>query len=257
MKNMIQSQVMVIHYYIFPPLLQDYVELNDDAYPNAAVSPFSFSGKETTGSIAVADKVTSSTEAIVQEKTPGLSVVMPSKSFTIDGKPNFGTADGEKVDLPTSITSSIPDPTFKPVTVAVSAATQTILGSAASQNGSVANLPLFTFGNKVVPSTELTAADSPSESTKSGPILGLEKVVSSKEPGADDSLGHLGIDKNVNNVPQQVPFTFSSSVDGEFTGLKFGASADPKRRSSIRLVHVLAFKNLTFKIFLCISRLFF
>ncbi|XP_061358405.1 nuclear pore complex protein NUP1-like [Gastrolobium bilobum] len=151
--------------------------------------------EETTGSTAVAEKTTSATETDVQEIPPASSVVLPSKSFTTDGSPPVRSADGstfgQKVDIPTSINSSIPDPTFKPTMGAVSVAAHTILGSEKfnSQNGSVVNPPLLNFGNKVVQSTEVTAADAPSkESTKSGPIFGLDKVASSKEPGADAPL---------------------------------------------------------------------
>ncbi|XP_061353698.1 nuclear pore complex protein NUP1 isoform X10 [Gastrolobium bilobum] len=198
--------------------------------------------EETTGSTAVAEKTTSATETDVQEIPPASSVVLPSKSFTTDGSPPVRSADGstfgQKVDIPTSINSSIPDPTFKPTMGAVSVAAHTILGSEKfnSQNGSVVNPPLLNFGNKVVQSTEVTAADAPSkESTKSGPIFGLDKVASSKEPGADAPLFNFGINKNVDYVPQ-VPFAFSSSVGGESGGLKFGASSDSKMTSSIKLV---------------------
>ncbi|CAL0328496.1 unnamed protein product [Lupinus luteus] len=214
---------------------EDYVDLDDDdAYPNRDVSSFPLSGKETTGSTNVVDKITSSTEAIVQNP-PVSSVLMLSNSFSVHGKPHVGTDNGEKVDVPTSGTSFVPDHTLKPVTAAVSAATQTVLGSdkSASLNGSVANPPLFSFGNKVVQSTELTDVNSPSkESNRSGPASGLEKVVSSKDPGADAPAVNFGINKNADNVPQ-VPFTFSPSVDGEFNGVKFGASSDLKLNSSI------------------------
>ncbi|KAE9621169.1 hypothetical protein Lalb_Chr01g0010681 [Lupinus albus] len=211
---------------------EDYVDLDDDAYPNGVVSSFPLSGKETTGSTNVVDKITSSTEAIVQNP-PGSSVVMLSNSFAVHGKPHVGTDNGEKVDVLTSRTSSIPDHTLKPVTVAVTAATQTVLASdkSASPNGSVANPSLFSLGNKVVHSTELTAANSPSkESNTSGPASGSEKVISSKDPSADAPSVNFGINKNADNVPK-VPFTFSSSV-GEFNGVKFGAS-DLKLNSSI------------------------
>ncbi|KAG4982997.1 hypothetical protein JHK87_027746 [Glycine soja] len=212
---------------------EDYLELDDDAHPNGAVSPFSTSGKETTVSTAVADKTTSAIGTAVLEKPPCSSVLMPSKSFTIDGKPQVRTADGskveKKVDVPTSITSSVSDPIFKPI----SEASNTSLGfnKSTTPNGSVANPPLFNFGNKVVPSMELTAADAPSKySTKSGPLFGLEKVPLSKEPGADAPLVNSGFNKNGGNV-LQVPVTFSSSV-GESAVFKFGSS-DSKPISSI------------------------
>ncbi|XP_019413388.1 PREDICTED: nuclear pore complex protein NUP1-like isoform X2 [Lupinus angustifolius] len=216
---------------------EDYVDLDDDdddAYPNGDVSFFPLSRKETTGSTNVVDKITSSTEAIVQNP-PGSSAVMLSNSFSVHGKPHVGTDNGEKVDVPTSRTSSVPDHTLKPVAVAVTAATQTVLGSykSASPNGSVANPPLFSFGNKVVQSTELTAANSPSkESNTSGPAFGSEKVISSNYPGTDAPSVNFDINKNTDNVPQ-LPFTFSSSVDGEFNRVKFGASSDLKLNSSI------------------------
>lgn len=164
---------------------------------------------------------------------------MPSKTFTIDGKPHVSTAHGskveEKVDVLISITSSASDPIFKPTAGAIAAASNTnfAFNKSTTPNGSVANPPLFNFGNKVVPSTELTAADAPSkDSAKSSPHL--EKAASPKEPGAGTPLVNSGFNKNVDNVTQ-VPFTFSSS-GSESAVFKFGSS-DPKPRSLIRLVH--------------------
>ncbi|TKY51774.1 Nuclear pore complex protein NUP1 [Spatholobus suberectus] len=213
---------------------EDCLDLDDDAHPNGAVSSFSPVEKEMTSSTDVIEKTTSGTEAIAQENLSALSVIMPPKSSTIDGEAHVGTANesrvGEKVDASTSTTSPILDPNFKPVT----AATQTNFGfdKPASPNGSIAKPPLFTFGNKVVSSTELMAPGAPSkEITKSGPIFGLEKVVSSKDPVTDAPLVDFGSNKNVNKVPP-MPFTTSSSVGGESTFLKFGAS-DSKLGSSI------------------------
>nr|KYP51934.1 hypothetical protein KK1_026143 [Cajanus cajan] len=190
---------------------EDYLELDDDAYPNGAVPTFSTLGKETTVSASVADRTTPAIGTAVPEKPPGSSVLMPSKIFTIDGKPHVRTADGSKVeeksDVPTSITSSASDPIVKPTTGASTAAFNTNLGSnkSTTPNGSVANAPTFNFGNKVVPSTEMTAADAPSkDSTKSGPLF--------------------------------VPFTFSSSV-GESAVFKFGSS-DSKPKSTISSITV-------------------
>ncbi|KAL2326636.1 hypothetical protein Fmac_025694 [Flemingia macrophylla] len=216
---------------------EDYPELDDDAHPNGVVHPFSTLGKETTVSAAVADKTMSKIENSVPEKPWSSSVLMPSKNFTIDGKSHVRTTDGSKVDVKvdvqTSIASSASDPIFKPTIDANTAALNTSLGSnkSTTPNGSVANPPLFNFGNKVVPSTEMTAADAPSKDTiKSGPVFGLEKVASSKETGADASLVNSCFNKYLDNVPQ-VPFTFSSSV-GESAGFKFGTS-DSKPKSSI------------------------
>ncbi|OIW01468.1 hypothetical protein TanjilG_19394 [Lupinus angustifolius] len=209
---------------------EDYLEMDEDAYPNGAASSFPLSGKETTGSTAVADKTT----ATSLQKPLGSAIVMPSNNFAVDGKPHVCTVDGVKVDVLTSRTCSISDLT-KPVIAAATVATQTNIGSdkSAPPNGSLANPPIFNFGKKVVPSMEPTAANSPpKESTNSGPVFGLEKVVSPKEPGADASLVNFRINKNVVNVPQ-VPFTFSSSVGGDFNGVKFGAASDSNLKSSI------------------------
>lgn len=225
---------------------KDCLDLDDDAYPNGTVSSVFPVEKEVTGPSAMAEKTTSGTEAIAEKKTPPLSLVMPSKSTTIGGEAHVGTGEsadgsrvGEKVDVSTSVTSSIPDPTFKPVTFAVTAATETSFGSnkPASPNGSIANPPVFNFGNKLVSSTEITATGAPSnEITNSRPIFGLEKVVSSKEPGADSPLVNFGTNRNVDKVPQML-FT-SSSSGGESTFLKFGASSDSKLGSSTRLVYM-------------------
>ncbi|XP_022640341.1 nuclear pore complex protein NUP1 isoform X2 [Vigna radiata var. radiata] len=217
---------------------EDYLELDDDASPNGAVSPFSTSGKETSVSTALADKTASSIEPTVLEKPPGSSVLVPSKIFTVDGKPHVRTADGstveEKVDVSSYITSSVSDPIVKPTTGATTVASNTSLGSnkSTTPNGSVANSPMFNFGNKVVPSTELAAAVAPSkDSTKPSPLFGLEKDVSSKEPGTEAPLVNSGFNKIVDKVPQ-VPFTFSSS-GGESTVFKFGSSSDSKPKSLI------------------------
>ncbi|CAJ1968001.1 unnamed protein product [Sphenostylis stenocarpa] len=215
---------------------EDCLELDDDANPNGAVSPSSTLGKETTVSNALADKTTSSIETAVPEKPPGSSVLMPSKSFTIDGKPDVRTAGGsiveEKVDVSTFTTSSVSDPIFKTTAGAITAASNTSLGpnKSTTPNGSVSNSTLFNFGSKVVPSTELTASVTPSkDSTKPSPLFGLGKVASPKESGADAPLVNSGFNKNVDKVPQ-VPFTFSSS-GGESTVFKFGSSSDSKPRS--------------------------
>ena len=245
MKKAIQYVTMIIHCcFCTLSLVKDYLELDEDASPNGAVSPFSTSGKETAVSTALADKTASSIEPTVLEKTPGSSVLVPSKIFTVDGKPHVRTADGstveEKVDVSPYITSSVSDPIVKPTTGAITAASNTSLGSnkSTTPNGSVANSPLFNFGNKVVPSTELTAAVAPSkDSTKPSPLFGLEKVASSKEPGTEAPLVNSGFNKVVDKVPQ-VPFTFSSS-GGESTVFKFGSSSDSKPKSLIRLAYVI------------------
>ncbi|ESW17368.1 hypothetical protein PHAVU_007G233800 [Phaseolus vulgaris] len=216
---------------------EDYLELDDEANPNGAVSPFSTSRKETTVSTALADKTASSIETAVLEKSPVSSGLVPSKFFTIDGKPQVRTADGsiveEKVDVSTFITPSVSDPMFKPTTGAITTASNTSLGSNKSTpNGSVANSPLFNFGNNGVPSTERTAGVAPSkDTTKPSPLFGLEKVASPKEPGTEAPLVNSGFNKIVDKVPH-VPFTFSSS-GGESTVFKFGSSSDSIPRSLI------------------------
>ncbi|XP_020222217.1 nuclear pore complex protein NUP1 isoform X1 [Cajanus cajan] len=212
---------------------EDCLDLDDDAYPDGAGS-FSPVEKEMTSSIVVIKETTSGTEAIEQQNPSALPVIMPPKSSTIDGEAHIRTADesmvGEKVDASTSTTSSIPDPTFKPFTEA----TQTSFGfEKPSQNGSIAKPPLFTFGNKVVSSTELTAPGAPSkEIAIPGPIFGFEKVASSKEPVADVPLVDLCPNIFFNKVPP-MPFSASSSVDGKSTFLKLGASSDLKLGSLI------------------------
>ncbi|WVY96176.1 hypothetical protein V8G54_028327 [Vigna mungo] len=217
---------------------EDYLDLDDDTSPNGAVSPFSTSGKETSVSTALADKTASSIEPTVLEKPPGSSVLVPSKIYTVDGKPHVRTADGstveEKVDVSSYLTSSVSDPIVKPTTGASTVASNTSLGSnkSTTPNGSVINSPMFNFGNKVVPSTDLAAAVAPSkDSTKPSSLFGLEKVASSKEPVTETPLVNSGFNKIVDKVPQ-VPFTFSSS-GGESTVFKFGSSSDSKPKSLI------------------------
>ncbi|KAJ1404788.1 hypothetical protein SESBI_26366 [Sesbania bispinosa] len=212
---------------------EDSLDLDDDAYSNGAISSFSPVEKETISSTAMAEKISSGTEAIAQENPSTFSVVMPSKSFTTDGEAHVRTAErprvGEKVDASTTITSSISDPSYKPVTSAVTAATQTGFGSdkPASPNGSIANPPLFNFGSKAVSSTDLTSTGAPSkEINKSGPIFGLE-------PGADAPLVNFKTNKNVDKVPPPMPFTASTPVGSESTFLKFGACTDSKPESSV------------------------
>ncbi|KAK7268598.1 hypothetical protein RIF29_21299 [Crotalaria pallida] len=200
---------------------EDCLDMDDDAYPNGAVPSAFPVENETSRSTAMAEKATSGTEATARENTRPLSVVMPSKSSTLGGEAHVGTMDesrvGEKGDASTSVTSSIPDSIFKPATEA----TQTSFGSdkPASPNGSIAIPPAFNFGNKVAPSKEITNSDT---------IFGMEKVVSSKEPGADTPLVNFGSNGNVDKVPQML---FASPSVGDSPFPKFGAS-DSKLGSS-------------------------
>ncbi|KAE9619226.1 hypothetical protein Lalb_Chr02g0150891 [Lupinus albus] len=213
---------------------EDCLDLDDDAYPNGAVSSVFPVENELTRPAAMAVKDTSSTEAVAQENTHLLSVVMPSKSSTIGQEAHIETEDitdgsrvGAKVDVSTPTTSSTPDQTSKPAT----ADTQTSFGShnPAPPNGSIAIPPVFGFVNKVAP---------PKELTNSGSIFGLEKVVSSKEFGADVPLVNFGSNGNVDKVPQ-MPFT-SSSVGGESTFPSFSSSSDSKLGTSISSANVAA-----------------
>jgi hypothetical protein len=200
---------------------------DDDAYPNENASPVS---------TPAAEKTTFAIEKPVQETPPGSSAVSSSKSFIADGK--LRNADGsivdEKVDTPTPITSSIvAGSTAKANTGSVKASTHTILDSDKSTlNGSAANPPLFNLGKSFVPSTELSGADGQSkESTKTGPLFGLDKAAPSKETSVDAPSFNFGFNKNIDSVPQ-VPFTFSSSVGGESTFSKFGGASDSKLSST-------------------------
>ncbi|XP_019427906.1 PREDICTED: nuclear pore complex protein NUP1-like isoform X2 [Lupinus angustifolius] len=206
---------------------EDCLDLDDDAYPNGAVSSVFPVENEMTRPAAMVVKDTSGTEAVAQENTESLSVVMPSKSSIIGREAHVGTddvTDGSrvvaKVDVSTSTTSSIPYQTSKPAT----ADTQTSFGSRnpAPPNGSIAIPPVFGFVNKVAP---------PKELTNSGSVFGLEKVVSSKEFGADVPLVNFGSNGNADKVPQ-MPFT-SSSVGGESTFPNFCVSSDSKLGTSI------------------------
>ncbi|XP_047157661.1 nuclear pore complex protein NUP1-like [Vigna umbellata] len=188
---------------------EDFLDLDDDDYPNGAVSSFSLLEKEMTSSTAVTGETNSSHEATEQENPSAMS-----KTSTIDGNAHIGTAYkskvGEKVDVSIFSTSSNLDPTYKPVT--------------ATPNGSVVKPPLFISENKVVSSREFTAPSAPpKEITKSGPTFGLEKVVSSKDRAADAPMVEFGSNKNVNKV-LPVPFTASSSIGAEPSFPKFSAS---------------------------------
>ncbi|MCI37868.1 cell wall protein AWA1-like, partial [Trifolium medium] len=98
-------------------------------------------------------------------------------------------------------------------------------------NGSTANPSLFNFANKVISSPELTTSVASSkEITISAPVFGLEKVVPSKDTGADAPSVNLDTNQNVFKVSPN-PFT-ASSVGGEST-LKFGASFDSNPGGSI------------------------
>lgn len=179
------------------------------------------------------------TETISQEKHPASSLAIPFKSSRMDDQTSDGTGDGSttggKADLSSSIISSTPGITFKPVGGTVAASTQSNFNSdkSTSLNGSVA-APPFSFGNKVTFSTESTAVDTSSkESSKPGPIFSFgDKVVSSKESVAEASLFNFGANKNDDKIPQ-LPLTSFSPVGAESTGLKFGAS-DPKLGNSVR-----------------------
>ncbi|MED6109736.1 hypothetical protein PIB30_036385 [Stylosanthes scabra] len=164
---------------------EDFLDLDDDAYPNGAVSSFPAAEKETRGSITMAEKTTSMTG---------------SKNFAIDGEGHVGSAAtrvGEKVDIPRSIASSVPGTTFTPVPVGITSAAKISFGSEkpATPNGSVVNPPVFNFGSNVVSSTTTGApSDNP---TKSAPTFGFEKVP---------------------------PVPFSSSTPEVFKPVKFDAS---------------------------------
>ncbi|CAJ1976593.1 unnamed protein product [Sphenostylis stenocarpa] len=208
---------------------EDSLDLDDDAYPNGTVDSFSPLQKEMTSSTAVMRKTTSGTKAITKDNPSALSRTMAPKSSTINGEVHIGTTNksmvSENVDASISTTSSSLDPTYKPV-------------AAATPNGSIAKPPLFSLGNKVVLSREFTAPSvPPKEITKSGPAFGLENVVSSKkQPVADAPLVEFSSNKNVNKVPPML-FTTSSSVGGDPSFLKFGAS-DSNLGSSISTTNV-------------------
>jgi len=183
-----------------------------------------------TGSTAVIGETNSGTEAIAPENPSAISLIMPPKTSSIDGKAHIGTAYkssnkvGEKVDTSIFTTSSILDATYKPVK--------------ATPNGSIAKPPLFISGDKVVSSREFTAPSAPpKEITRSGPTFGLENVVSSNNHVADAPLVEFGSNKNVHKVPP-MPFTASQSVGAEPSFLKF-VSSDSNLGSSIRLVYII------------------
>ncbi|WJX20086.1 hypothetical protein P8452_09683 [Trifolium repens] len=185
-------------------------DLDDNTYGAVSFSP---AEKETRSTTAVANKISSGSEAI--------ALVSPSTSSV---KTTGGPKVDEKLDA-----SPISDPNYNPATVAVPSATTTF-GSdkPALPNGSTAN-PLFNFAKKVISSPELTTSVASSKEI-SAPVFGLEKVVPSKEAGADAPSVNLDTNQNVFKVSPN-PFT-ASSVGGEST-LKFGASFDSNPGGSI------------------------
>ncbi|KAE9589797.1 hypothetical protein Lalb_Chr21g0312741 [Lupinus albus] len=195
---------------------EDCLDMDDDAYSNGDMSYVLPDDNKMTSPTAMAVKDTFGTESVAQEK---------AHVGTDDSAD--GSRVGAKVDVSTSMTSSIPDPTFKPAT----AATETSLGShkPASPNGSSAIPPVFNFGNEMAPSKDLT---------NPGTIFGLEKVVSSKELDADVPLVNFGSNGNAGKVPHML-FT-SSPVGGESTLPNFSASSDSKLGSSISSATVSA-----------------
>jgi hypothetical protein len=212
--NMAQPQIMIILFSL-SPLLKNSFDLDDNTYGAVSFSP---AEKETRSTTAVANKISSGSEAI--------ALVSPSTSSV---KTTGGPKVDEKLDA-----SPISDPNYNPATVAVPSATTTF-GSdkPALPNGSTAN-PLFNFAKKVISLPELTTSVASSKEI-SAPVFGLEKVVPSKEAGADAPSVNLDTNQNVFKVSPNL-FT-ASSVGGEST-LKFGASFDSNPGGSIRLVYV-------------------
>ncbi|XP_019461149.1 PREDICTED: nuclear pore complex protein NUP1-like isoform X3 [Lupinus angustifolius] len=213
---------------------EDCLDMDDDAYSNGDMSSVLPVDNKMTSPTAMAVKDTFGTESVAQEHTRSLSVVMSSKSSTISKEVHAGADDsvnwsrvGAKVDVSTSMTSSISDPTFKPAT----AATKTSFGShkPGSPNGSSTISPVFNFGNKMAPSKDLT---------NPGTIFGLEKVVSTKELDADVPLVNFGSNGNAGKVPQML-FT-SLPVGGESTLPNISVSSDSKLGSPISSATVSA-----------------
>ncbi|XP_028799423.1 nuclear pore complex protein NUP1 [Neltuma alba] len=207
----------------------EYLDLDDDAYPNGDVSSLS-SEKQMTDSSNAAKKAVA-TETDTKEVPAASPVAFSLTSPKADGQTPNGTGDGslvgEKGGLSTSTTTSSPPLTFKPDGATGAAAMESIFGSgkSTSLNGSVVAPPLFSFGSKV--------ASSPSkESGKSGLLFNFgDKVVSSKESVADAPVFNFGGNKNFDMV-QQMPMTCSSSVGAE-SAMKFGAGSDSKLGNSV------------------------
>ncbi|ESW16194.1 hypothetical protein PHAVU_007G136500 [Phaseolus vulgaris] len=63
---------------------EDFLDLDDDAYPNGSVSSFSPLEKEMISSTAVMGETNSGTEANVQENPSAISLIMPPKTSIID-----------------------------------------------------------------------------------------------------------------------------------------------------------------------------
>ncbi|KAI9118740.1 hypothetical protein K1719_010185 [Acacia pycnantha] len=212
---------------------EEYLDLDDDVYPNGSASSLS-SEKQMIDSTIVAKKAVA-TETVANEGPTASFVAISFKSPRVDDQTPNGTTGngsimGEKVGLSNSTTLSSPALTFKS-----DGATESIFGSgkSTSLNGS-ATAPPFNFGSKVASSTEVTTVEAPpKESGKPSSLFSFgDKVVSSKESLADAPIHNFGANKNFDQG-QQMPLTSLSSVGAKSASMKFGAASDSKLGNSV------------------------
>ncbi|KAK4284009.1 hypothetical protein QN277_000900 [Acacia crassicarpa] len=212
---------------------EEYLDLDDDVYPNGSASSLS-SEKQTIDSTIVAKKSVA-TETVAKEGPTASLVAVSFKSPRVDDQTPNGTTGngsiiGEKVGLSNSTTLSSPALTFKS-----DGATESIFGSgkSTSLNGSATAPPFFNFGSKVASSTEVTTIEAPpKESRKPSSLFSFgDKIVSSKESVADAPTHNSGANKNFDQGQQMR--TPLSSVGAESASMKFGAASDSKLGNSV------------------------
>ncbi|KAJ7974812.1 Nuclear pore complex protein NUP1 [Quillaja saponaria] len=192
---------------------EDYLELDDDSFPNGSASSPSLEGKEKMDSTTVAEK-TSITEAYSLDKPPALSLLQPSKSSALDEKTRLGPFGVpvvvEKSTLFTSLTASSPNEIVQP---AVAIHSTLASEKATTPNESSSAFPILTAENKV-------------QAMDAVPVSFADKVTSLTEP-----TFNFGSNKECDKVPEST-FTSMSSVGGEHAGLKMDASSNANLGSS-------------------------
>ncbi|XWS08159.1 hypothetical protein CRYUN_Cryun41cG0056400 [Craigia yunnanensis] len=138
---------------------EDYLDLDDDDYPNGAASATFGEGRERLDNCVMGSK-SAATESILVEKPSSLSEVKPISRSAFNGKPDLRTSDGSAVveknaginfSVAQVATSSVP------AALLVSQSTLTANKDVASKEPK-ATSPMLCFGETVAPAEQSDAA---------------------------------------------------------------------------------------------------
>ncbi|XWS74675.1 hypothetical protein CRYUN_Cryun01aG0018300 [Craigia yunnanensis] len=229
---------------------EDYLDLDDDDYPNGASSATLGEGRERLDNFVMGCK-SAAAEAVFVEKPASLSEVKPISSSAFNEKPDLRTSDGSAVvennaciTFPVAqvATSSVP------AALLVSQSTSTANKEAASKEPR-ATSPMLSFGEKVAPAKQSDAAatifgfastnvgdvSSASESsgvklaTSSDPKLENSSRFATTAPGTSSYLSDKTDKENtLNGIFFRTPESAISSAVSTSTSagsiFKFGAS---------------------------------